>query len=319
MGKLIPWLLEEPIAGVAPTFDKWILFLLKIVCIGLRILLRIALGKKRRDRLYAKLVFNLTHFSLSFFLFTFFYRSLTFLRLSKPKLLKIKVPKYNYKAYCPVNKDDFINIAIREDDIIEHFTPKEGDVVVDVGAHLGRYAIIASKRVGAKGKVIAIEASPINFEMLNRNTNVNQLTNVISLNYAVYSKETKINLYLPDEEKGCTIYNTVMVGRAITEEDRFVTVNANTLDNLSLQQNGINHADINWIKIDVEGAELEVLKGATSILSESKDIALLIEIHNLPGGTNFYTQIVEFLSSFNFKIEFEKTYGSGEKHIIVRK
>jgi FkbM family methyltransferase len=319
MGKLIPWLLEEPIGGVVLTLDKCTLFFLKIICIGLRILLRIALGKKRRDRLYYKLVLNLTHFSLSFSLFTFFYRSLTFLKLSKPKVLKIKVPKYNYEAYCPVNKDDFVNITIREDDIIERFIPKEGDIVVDVGAHVGRYAIIASRRVGANGKVIAIEASPINFELLNRNTDVNHLTNIINLNYAVYSNETKINLYL-QSERGYTIYNTVMVGRARTEEDRFVTVNANTLDNLLMQQqNGISHADINWIKIDVEGAEFEVLKGATSILSKSKDITLLIEIHNLPGGTNFYTPIVEFLSSFNFKIEFEKTYEGGEKHIIVRK
>ena len=47
-----------------------------------------------------------------------------------------------------------------------------------------------------------------------------------------------------------------------------------------MQSKGINQ-DINWIKIDVEGAEFEVLKGATNVLSKSKDIALLIEIHNL--------------------------------------
>ena len=273
-GRLIPWLLEEPIGAVLPTLDKCILFCLKIIYIGLRILLRIALGKKRRDRLYAKLVFNLTHFSPSFSLFTFFYRSVTYLKLSKQtKLLKIKVPKYNYKAYCPVNKNDFINMTIREDDIIERFTPKEGDIVVDIGAHVGRYAIIASKRVGANGKVIAIEASPLNFEMLNRNTNINQLTNIISLNYAAYSKETKINLYLPAKEKGFTIYNTVMVCRAQIEEDSFVTVNANTIDNLLLlvqqqEQNGIGHANINWIKIDVEG--LGMKPNFKSLTSSSK-------------------------------------------------
>jgi FkbM family methyltransferase len=127
--------------------------------------------------------------------------------------------------------------------------------------------------------------------MLNRNTNINQLTNIVSLNYAVYSKETKINLYLPAEEKGYTIYDTVMIGRARAEEDKFVTVNANTLDNLlsqQQQQSGISHADINWIKIDVEGPEFEVLKGATNILSKSKDITLLIEVHNLHGDTSFY-------------------------------
>jgi FkbM family methyltransferase len=176
---------------------------------------------------------------------------------------------------------------------------------------MGRYTIIGAKRVGTKGKVVAIEANPSNFEMLNRNIKLNRLTNIISLNNAVYSKETKIKLYLPGEELGHTTYNTVMSDRA-KNEDKFVEVSANTLDYL-LQLNEIT--DVNWVKIDVEGAEFEVLKGATNVLSKSKDIALLIEIH----GPDNYRPILEFLRLYNFKIEFEKTYGSGEKHIILRK
>jgi FkbM family methyltransferase len=229
--------------------------------------------------------------------------------------LKISVPKYGYKAYYPINKNDLINMTIREDEIIELFTPKEGDVVIDIGAHMGRYTIISSKRVGANGKVVAIEANPSNFEMLNRNIKLNQLTNIISLNNAVYSKETKIKLYLPGEELGHTTYNTVMSDRA-KNEDKFVEVNANTLDYL-LQLNKIT--DVNWVKIDVEGAEFEVLKGASNVLSKSKDIALLIEVHNLSGGTNLYRPIIEFLNLYNFKIEFEKSQDRGEKHIILRK
>ena len=75
----------------------------------------------------------------------------------------------------------------------------------------------------------------------------------------------------------------------------------NTLDNL-LHENGIKHEDIKWIKIDVKGAELEVLKGAHKTLSEAKNIALIIEIHSL----DFYINIIKYLDSCNFKIEFEK-------------
>jgi FkbM family methyltransferase len=190
-------------------------------------------------------------------------------------------------------------------------------IVVDIGAHIGHYTIIASKRVGANGKVVAIEASPSNFKILNRNIRLNQLTNIISLNHVVYSKETKIKLYLPGEESGNTIYNTVISDRA-RNEDKFVEVNANTLDYL-LQSKGIKQEDVNWIKIDVEGAEFEVLKGATNVLSKSKDIALLIEIHNLSDNINLYRPILEFLNLYNFKIEFEMSHDGGEKHIIVRK
>jgi FkbM family methyltransferase len=226
------------------------------------------------------------------------------------------MPKYNFEFYCRNNKDDFINMTLREEDIVERFQPKEGDIVVDIGAHIGHYTIIASKRVGMYGKVVAIEANPDNFEMLNRNIKLNQLTNIISLNYAVYSKETKIKLYLAGEESGYTIYDTIMIERAARGQENFVEVNANTLDYL-LQLYGIN--EVNWIKIDVEGAEYEVLKGATNMLSKSKDISLLIEIHNLSQGANLYKPIVKLLDSYHFRIDFEKAYDSGERHIIARK
>ena len=322
MGKLTVWLTKQEPIRVVPILDKVIVFLLKIIYLFsymvLRLSIRITLGKKTRDRVFAKKAFAFNYeFDVipSLYMFKFLYSIIKFLRLDSHVSLKISVPKYGYKAYCPINKNDLINMTIREDEIIEHFTPKQGDIVVDIGAHIGRYTIIGAKRVGANGKVVAIEANPSNFEMLNRNIKLNQLTNILSLNNAVYSKETKIKLYLPGEELGHTIYNTVMSDRA-KNEDKFVEVSANTLDYF-LQLKEIT--DVNWIKIDVEGAEFEVLKGATNVLSKSKDIALLIEIHNLSGGTNLYRPILEFLRLYNFKIEFEKSHDGGEKHIILRK
>jgi FkbM family methyltransferase len=324
VGKLTSWLTKQELIRVVPILDKVIVFVVKIIYllsyVTLRLSLRIALGRKRRDRIFARkdLAFNYEFDVIpSFYMIKFFYSIIRFLRLANPSLLKISVSKYGgYKAYCPINKSEFINMTIREDEIIEHFTPKQGDIVIDIGAHIGRYTIIASKRVGMNGKVVAIEASPSNFEMLNRNIQLNQLTNIISLNHVVYSKETKLKLYSPGQESGHTIYNTIISDRA-TNEEKFVKVNANTLDYI-LQSKGIKQ-EVNWIKIDVEGAEFEVLKGATNVLSKSNDIALLIEIHNLKDNTNLYRPIVEFLNFYNFNIEFEKTYENGEKHIIVRK
>jgi FkbM family methyltransferase len=301
------WLLKNS-EGIT-IFDKCILFVLKIIYLlsypflRLSFNLRIALDKKRRDRFDERG----PEFGV------FWYKSFKFLRLGNSTLLKFRVPKYDYEFYCRINKDDFIVMTIREDDIIEHFTPKEGDVVIDIGAHIGRYTIIASRRVGTNGKVVAIEAHPNNVEILNRNIKLNQLTNVIPLNYTAYSKETKLKLYLLGEELGNTGLNTIKSNRSRTE-DKFVEVNAYTLDYL-LQLNQIREDQVNWIKIDVEGAEFEVLKGATNVLSKSKDISLLIEVH----APDNYRPILEFLTSYNFKIEFEKSHEGGIKHIILRK
>ena len=143
--------------------------------------------------------------------------------------------------------------------------------------------------------------------MLNCNIKLNKLLNVTTLNYAAYSKEIKLKLY--------NSYSIIQE-RAGKNNSDFIEVNGNTLDYLMFQ-NKIK--EVNWIKIDVEGAELEVLKGAHNILSKSKDIALLIEIHNLSEGNNLYDDIMNLLKSYNFKQEFEKVYENGERHIIVRK
>ncbi|HEX7206953.1 MAG TPA: FkbM family methyltransferase [Nitrososphaeraceae archaeon] len=305
MLNLILWFIKNS-EGIT-IFDKCILFFLKIIYLGLRILLRLALGKKRRDRFYVKRGLDFG---------VFWYKTFKFLRPGNSTLLKFKVPKYDYEFYCRINKDDFKIMTIHEDDIIKRFTPKEGDIVVDIGAHIGLYTIISSKRVGTKGKVVAIEAHPGNFEMLNSNIKLNQLTNVIPLNYAVHSKETKVKLYLPSGESGFTKYNTIMPNWINTQE-KFVEVNANTLDYL-LQFNQIRQEEVNWIKIDVEGAEFEVLKGATNVLSKSKDIAILMELHGPPHV--YRPKVEEFVDLYKFKIEFEKSYEeNGSMHIIMQK
>ena len=295
------FLVSARITGVN-AIDNIILFSLKVTYLWRRVLLRLILGKKRRDRLYVEQGLDFGDF---------LYKAVKFFR-PRSKLLKFKVPKYDYEFYCRINKDDFIVMTRHEDVIIKYFTPKEGDIVIDIGAHIGLYTIIASKRVGANGKVVAIEANPSNFELLNRNIKVNQLTNIISLNNAVYSKETKLKLYLPGEELGHTTYNTVMSDRA-KNEDKFVEVSANTLDYL-LQLKEIT--DVNWVKIDVEGAEFEVLKGAHNLLLNSRNIVILVEAHGSPN--DYRLKLEEFIRSYNLKIEFEKIY-ENTGYIIIRK
>src|SRR5829696_6401888 len=307
--KTISWLKNSE--GIAIS-DKFLIFSIKIFYIMIRIGSRVILGKKGRNRLFEKWDFSVVGIWIKMYKYR--------VRSTNKNLRKFKIPKYNYEFYCR-NSDDFHMMVAHELDIIErNFSPKEGDVVIDVGAHIGPYTLKASKRVGLNGKIIAIEADPENFDILNRNIQLNKLTNVIALNYAAYSKEDKIKLYLPskekEEESSYTKYNTIMTER-VHNEKKFVEINANTLYYL-LQSNGIKH-EVNWIKIDVEGAEYEVLKGAKNIISKSNNISLLIEIHNLSENTSLNEPIKEFLNSYSFKIDFEKVVSSGERHIIARK
>jgi len=128
------------------------------------------------------------------------------------------------------------------------------------------------------------------------------LTNVLSLNYAASSKEEKIKLYT---EAASSKYNSVMINRA-TRTGHYTEVDSDKLDSF-LKSIGVT--EVNWIKIDVEGAEYEVLKGAQSIFSKSKDILVLVEVHNVH-DENHYQRILEMMLLHNFKVEFEKIYES---------
>jgi FkbM family methyltransferase len=302
-----PWWLYE--SRGSTSYDAAILNLIKFTYRVTRFSARIVLGRKRTDELFLKR-------NLDFKLFL--YRSLNFLKLENRVMQQLVVPEYNYQISLPINKEDLVVVTKHEDEIIKYVNPKEGDVFVDVGAHFGRYTLIAAKNVGRSGKVISIEAHPRNFRILKKNVELNRLTNVIALQYAVYSKQMRLKLHLPDEDLGYTMHHSVVPEYLLSKyeqkekiENNYIEVNADTLDSIL---GSIGITQVNWIKIDVEGAELEVLKGSKILLANSKDIHLVIEVH----GRETYEPVVRLLHKHGMTIEFEKTYDNGERHIIAK-
>ena len=78
------------------------------------------------------------------------------------------------------NSDDMYFLKPKyEEKYLDFFYPKKGDVVLDVGSHVGKYTIYAGKLVGKKGKVIAIEANPYNYQQLLRNIKLNNLVDIV--------------------------------------------------------------------------------------------------------------------------------------------
>ena len=302
--RFIDWVTIDSIEGPIPLLDACVMPLLRSSYLILRLFLRLLLGRRRRDKIHFLKKFWLDS-SPSYLLMA---RLHNLLGKNKDRvhLLKIHMPKYHYKYFCRIEKGDFL--PGHEEHLAQRFTPREGDTVIDIGAHIGRYTITSSKQVGSTGKVVAIEADPDNFQLLKRNIALNKLTNVLPLNYAVFSTRTIMKLY---EQSASAKYNSIMLTRARTMN--YVEVNADTLDSI-LEQNRINQ--VNWIKIDVEGAEFEVLKGSTKTLS-SNDISLLVEIHNIDDPSH-YDNILNFLKYHNYEITFENRYGSGESHVIFR-
>ncbi len=153
-----------------------------------------------------------------------------------------------------------------------------GAVFVDAGANIGAYTVPASRQVGAGGRVVAFEAHPVTYAYLARNVALNGLGNVVALNNALGSKPGWVEMDYQRSNPGET--HVVADG-----EPTGVRVELATLDDALA---GLGIARIDYLKIDVEGYELQVLRGASGIIECSPGIVVqteLIERHLRRYGT----------------------------------
>ncbi len=146
-----------------------------------------------------------------------------------------------------------------------------GDTFVDVGANVGYYTLLASRCVGERGRVIAIEPSPRLFQALELHLAMNQCRNVRALQCAVLDRCGSVQLYHGTEyHSGLT---TTRVERGLEFE---CEVPASSLDVL-LEEREIDTARL--IKIDVEGAEGTIVSTLDSLLARArKDLEVIVEI-----------------------------------------
>ncbi len=131
-------------------------------------------------------------------------------------------------------------------------TLKKGDVFLDIGANTGFYSILASKLVGEEGKVISFEPNPIMFKRYTFNLACNDVSNVSTFDYGLADKEGSFKLNLdPGNLGGASIIHSYE-----QHGNQSVEVKCRTLVDV-LDEQSIDH--INFMKIDVEGAEPLVL------------------------------------------------------------
>ena len=147
-----------------------------------------------------------------------------------------------------------------------------GSTFVDVGANMGIYTLVASRLVGEAGHVIAFEPSAQSFSLLRRNIALNGLTNVIALPEALSNETGRTKLFHgPDP-----VCNSL--GRDLSWDGDAEEVATETLDDV-LRRTSLRR--VNAIKIDVEGAEELVLRGALNTLTCMRP-AIVFEIN--PGA-----------------------------------
>jgi FkbM family methyltransferase len=146
---------------------------------------------------------------------------------------------------------------------------KKNMVVLDIGANVGYYTLLAARAVGASGKVYAFEPAPNNYALLCQNIRDNGYTNVVTIPKAVADRSGKVRLYLDPKNLGS--HN--LSGGATTFAS--VEVEAAALDEYF---HGYEDP-IDVIKVDAEGAEALILQGMRDLLRRNAKLALFTEFH----------------------------------------
>lgn len=144
-----------------------------------------------------------------------------------------------------------------------------GMTVFDVGANVGQYTLVASDCVGPGGEVHSFEPDPVTFEWLERNVRINALRGVRLNQSAVFEDTQPVKLFLAGIRD--TGSNSI-VGEPWLESGQSVMARCTTLD-LYTKEHSVPRVDV--IKIDVEGAELGVLRGAEKLLADHRPVMII--------------------------------------------
>jgi len=174
---------------------------------------------------------------------------------------------------------------------------KKGMRVVDIGAHIGYFTIIFSKLVGGGGKVYAFEPEPYNYKLLVKNIELNNLSNsnIVLECCALSDKKGVVKLFLDKSNLG----NVSMAKGNIPTVDlgKEVEVETVTLDDYLQDQK------VDFIKMDIQGAEGLVIDGAKEVFTKNK-LKLLIEFcpYNLRNLGTDPLGLLKQLESWGFKL-----------------
>jgi FkbM family methyltransferase len=155
---------------------------------------------------------------------------------------------------------------------------KPGENVLDVGAQVGYTALVFSKIIGEKGRVFAFEPEKANYESLQKNFALNNLTNIETFKKAVAETSKTLRLYLSNDNNAGA-HSTVFNDRTLKSD--YEEVEAITIDSIMQQL-----PKISCIKIDVEGAEIDVIDGAKELLKRDSPFIvaeLSAELQNVRG------------------------------------
>lgn len=224
---------------------------------------------------------------------------LAYYSINKPKhtfygLLKGNENKLAFKTTfkgISIITNEALYFIVPDFNYYQHFYKiKEADVVLDAGANCGHLSIFFSKLVGKDGEIYAFEPDRFNVERINSNRCLNKdLSNNIKIE----------ELLLWNENKLVDFYEAGTVGSSavwIPDADKCVQKEAIRIDDWVLKN---NMKKLDFIKMDIEGAEIEALDGCEATIKNLKPNFAIASYHIVDGEAT-YLKVEEFFKKMNY-------------------
>jgi FkbM family methyltransferase len=191
--------------------------------------------------------------------------------------------------------DDFYMFYIpREKELLPHLIMRSGETFVDVGANVGYYSLKIAKEYSTKGvTILAIEAHPGNYKALCKNIELNNFRCITTVNKAVSDHKGIVTMYERIDTRNRVRSEFYSLSNGYIHESNTVRPDAGSLEiECDTLDNILGEQKIDVMKIDIEGAEVSALKGATHILKKLRKI--IVEVH----GANF-DKVMQILNDTN--------------------
>lgn len=165
---------------------------------------------------------------------------------------------------------------------------KMGDYVIDAGAHIGLFSLLASKKIGSRGKVFSFEPVAGTRELLQKNIAVNKVDNIVIAPYALGKNDREIEFNVSD--------NTGESSARHLKNSTKEKIKQITLDKFLLN-NSVKKVD--FIKADIEGMERDLLEGAEKTIKKFKPIISICIYHNPDDHVIIENIIKKFVPEYN--------------------
>jgi FkbM family methyltransferase len=207
---------------------------------------------------------------------------------------KYVVPYEAYKQFIKILKE----IIFYGKNQIFPVIINEGDIVIDCGAHIGIFSLLFAKLAGKNGKVIAIEPEERNYKALTKMVKLNKdVAPIIPLKVAVYKEDCELDLYVA-KKSGCHTIAPYYEERKRVLLDKKEKVRALKIDTIVKE---LNLEKVGFIKMDIEGAEIDALLGAEQTIKRFKPKLAICTYHRPTDSEEIRKIILSYNPNYKIK------------------